>query len=236
MARESDLHEPLVTYLRGQGYTVHAEVRHCDLVARKGDELLVVELKNRLSLALLVQAAERKEYADSVYIAVPVPPGRSAPPNFKGVKRLLRRLEVGCILVDRMKRKTRVRIALHPYPFRERSAPAKRRAIIREIDGRYGEFDLAGQPVTTERITAYKQAAIRIAALLESHAPASPGELRKLGTGEKTQAILSANLYGWFERPRRGQYLLSEAGRAALRRYAELRQALFDGAGEGASS
>ena len=227
MASESDLHGPLATYLKGQGYTVHAEVKHCDLVARKGEELIVVELKQRLSLALIVQAADRKEITDAVYIAVPVPPGRSAPPNFKGIKRLLRRLEIGCILVDRMKTKTRIRITLHPLPFSQPRAPSRRRAILREIDGRYGEFDRAGQPVTEERITAYKQTAIRIAAHLAEAGSASPKTLRRLGTGEKTQAILSANLYGWFERPRRGVYRLSGAGRKALEHYRFVLERIF---------
>jgi hypothetical protein len=229
MARESDLHNPLVTYLRGQGYTVHAEVGHCDLVARRGEELVVVELKQRITVALLVQAAARKEITDSVYIAVPVPPGRSAPPNFKGIRQLLRRLEVGCILVDRMKTKTRVRVALHPYPFRERRAPARRRAILREIDGRYGEFDLAGQPVTSERITAYKQTSLLIAALLDEHGPLAPRQLRELGAGGKTQSILSANLYGWFDHPQRGIYRLSEAGREALHLYRPVVEQIRDG-------
>ncbi|MDZ7794620.1 MAG: hypothetical protein U5P10_13290 [Spirochaetia bacterium] len=73
--KESDLFQPLKAYLEGQGYSVHAEVRNCDIVAQKGDELILVELKSSISLNLLIQAAERKEISDSVYIAVPVPRG-----------------------------------------------------------------------------------------------------------------------------------------------------------------
>jgi hypothetical protein len=231
MGREADLHEPLAVYLQGQGYTVHAEVRNCDLVARKGEELLVVELKQRMSLALLVQATARKEITESVYVAVPVPPGRKTPPNFKGVKQLLRRLEIGCILVDRMKTKTRVRVVLHPLPFHERGKPSRRRAILREIDGRYGEFNRAGEPVTTERITAYKQEALKIAALLEERDILSPRQLRGLGAGGKTQEILSANLYGWFDHPRRGAYRLNCAGREALQHYRRVTDRIFPAAG-----
>ena len=71
--KESQLFPPLKRYLEAQGYTVHGEVKNCDIVARRGEELLVVELKSAISLNLLIQAGERKELSDSVYIAVPVP-------------------------------------------------------------------------------------------------------------------------------------------------------------------
>ena len=53
--KENQLFPPLKTYLEGQGYRVHSEVKNCDLVARKGDEMLIVETKLRLSLQLLLQ-------------------------------------------------------------------------------------------------------------------------------------------------------------------------------------
>ncbi len=218
--KESELFDPIKRYLQGQGYSVHAEVKHCDIVARKHDELVLIELKNSINLNLLVQAAERKELSDSVYIAVPVPVGKQVPPNFKRIKKLLRRLEIGCILVDFLKTKTKVRIELHPLPFTERSAYQRKRAILREIDGRYAEFNKGGEPVAAEKITAYKQEALRIAHYLQQYGSASPAELRQSGTSEKTQTILSKNVYGWFERERRGVYRLHPYGREALAHYA----------------
>ena len=217
--KESDLYRPVQRYLEGQGYSVHGEVKHCDIVARKGDELIIVELKRSITLSLIAQAADRKEISDSVYIAVPVPPGKHTPPGFGRIKRLLRRLEIGCLLVDVMKTKMRIRVALHPYPFAGRGSPSKRRAVIREIDGRFAEFDLGGQPVSEERITAYRQQSLFTAVLLRTYGPSSPAELRKRGAAAKVQSILSANIYGWFDRPRRGVYTLNEAGRTALETY-----------------
>ncbi|MFO7729284.1 MAG: DUF2161 family putative PD-(D/E)XK-type phosphodiesterase [Spirochaetia bacterium] len=218
--KESDLFQPVKAYLQGQGYSVHAEVRNCDIVARKGDELILVELKSSISLNLLIQAAERKEISDSVYIAVPVPRGAKSPPNFKRTKTLLRRLEIGCILVDFMKTKTKLRIELHPVVCKEKRRPSQKRAILREIDGRYAEFNQGGESVAMEKITAYKQEALRIAHFLQHHGPASPAQIRTAGTSEKTQAILLKNVYGWFERQRRGVYQLHPAGSEALTHYA----------------
>ena len=50
----------------------------------------------------------------------------------------------------------------------------------------------------------------------------SPKQLRDLGCHPKTQNILYANHYGWFERVRRGVYRLDGAGLAALGEYGEV--------------
>jgi len=50
----------------------------------------------------------------------------------------------------------------------------------------------------------------------------SPKQLRALGTGVKTQSILSYNVYGWFDRVKRGTYSLNQAGVLALKKYKEV--------------
>ncbi len=225
--KETELYTPIKRYLEGQGYTVYGEVRNCDMVAKKKEELIIIELKSSISLSLLIQAAERKEISDSVYIAVPVPEGKPSPPNFKRVKTLLRRLELGCILVDFLKTKAKIKIELHPVPFNPRAGHKKRRSILREIDGRYGEFNLGGETVCSEKITAYKQESLRIAYSLLQKGPSSPAYLRSIGCSEKTQPILSKNVYGWYERQKRGVYTLHPAGREALSNYKEVLE-LFD--------
>ncbi len=224
--KETDLYPPVRRYLEAQGYSVHSEVAGCDIVARRGDEILVVELKRQISLALLAQAAERKEISYSVYIAVPVPAGKRLPSNFRRTKALLRRLEIGCILIEELKTKRKIHTVLHPLPFTERKSPKRTRAVLREIDGRFAEFDLAGQPAARERISSYKQQAIEIALLLRRFGPLSPKALREHGSAEKTQQILSANVYGWFDRPRRGIYRLDAAGEEALERYPRVIEAI----------
>jgi hypothetical protein len=217
--RETDLYEPLRKYFIGQGYTVHSEVKNCDLVAKKADEVVIVELKTGFSLSLVYQAIRRQEIGDSVYVAVPVPVGKNNPPNLSSMKHLLRRLELGLILVRFMKTKTKVEIALHPREPVRRRARRARAAVIREIDGRYAEFDSAGAPSAGGRMSSYRQESLLIASLLERQGPLSPKTLREKGTSEKTGRILSANIYGWFVRIDRGVYAINDAGREALRNH-----------------
>lgn len=217
--RETELYDPLRRWLEGQGYAVAAEVHHCDIVAYPPSEpetLIVVELKTRMSLDLVAQAALRKELTDTVYVAVPLHGSRARIRNGRALKNLLRRLEIGLIVVRFLRHATRVELVQHPAPFSPRRAHRRRIRIIREIDGRYAEFDLAGQPGGTPRMSAWRQRSLRIAQILQSAGLASPSDLRALGAPPQTQQILSANTYGWFDRVRRGQYRLSPAGEKAL--------------------
>ena len=218
--KEEELYLPLKTYLEKQGYSVCGEVRNCDLTAVKGDEILLIELKTRVTTTLLIQAARRKEICDSVYIAVPIPQGKTSLPNYRGVKTLLRRMEVGLILVRFLKTRTKVEIVLHPESHQKRVRHKKKQAILKEINSRYAEFQNGGIPMDRARMTAYKQEALRIAYFLKETSPLSPAQLREKGSRSgKTQQILSGNVYGWFERIRRGQYQLNEAGHQALEQF-----------------
>lgn len=216
--REQDLFDPVKTYLVGQGYQVNGEVLQCDITARRGSELVVVELKRSVTVSLLVQGIRRQEIADAVYLAVPVSIGRRTIPNYGGVRALLRRLGLGLILVHFLKTKTKIEIALQPGPHEARRRNRRRQIVIREIDGRYAELNVGGSPSTTTRMTAYRQCALLIAYHLSRLETASPAQLRALGTGEKTGGILSQNHYGWFSRVSRGIYRLDPAGHEALRR------------------
>ncbi len=58
--QEIDLYPPLKDYLVHQGYEVKGEVLHCDVIAVRGDEsIVVVELKLSLNLSVLLQAVDR---------------------------------------------------------------------------------------------------------------------------------------------------------------------------------
>lgn len=98
----------------------------------------------------------------------------------------------------------------------------KKQSILQEINGRYAELNTGGSPSKAERVSSYKQAAVKIAYLLEKLKKSSPSELRKMGAGPKTQTILSSNIYGWFERIERGLYKLNKAGKQGYKNYKEL--------------
>ena len=216
--KETELYEPIRRYLTERGYEAEGEVRGCDIVARLGEELVIIELKRSFSVALLAQAVERQEYGDSVYVALPVESATAYPANFRNLRRLLRRLELGLILVRFLKRgEPRVEIAFHPRPYRRTRGHKKRAAVIREVEGRLVDSAVGGSASkNADHLTAYKQAAIHLALLLREGGPASPATLRKLGGAERAQAILNANHYGWFDRVSHGVYALNGHGIDAL--------------------
>jgi hypothetical protein len=222
--QETQLYPPLKSWLEGQGYLVRGEVGRCDIAAEKNGDLIAVELKLRPSMALLAQAVERQEYADSVYVALPATGKRPRPPASRDFRRLLRRLGVGLVLVTFLKNKTRVEILMHPGPGTgtARKRPKKKLTILREISGRDMDLTPGGLAGGKKRVTAYRQRALRLAAWLSVLGEASPGSLAKLGAPEDTGTVLSRNLYGWFERVKRGIYRLHPAGFEALEEVPEL--------------
>ena len=255
--KETDLYPPLKAWLELQGYVVRGEVGRCDLAAARDDELIAVELKVRPSLALLAQAAERQEYADSVYVALPATADRRRPPASRDFRRLLGRLGIGLLLVTFLKTKTKVEVLMHPrqaagegcgpvpidrggdgdgrFAADDRAAflpprrrPKKKAALLREISGRDMDLTPGGLPGGAGRVTAYRQRAVRLAVWLGELGETKPAELVRLGAPADAGVILQKNLYGWFERVRRGVYRLHPSGRTALRDVPEL-EALFRG-------
>lgn len=229
--RETELYEPVVRYLEVQGYSVHGEVGNLDVVARKPDgtdTFVAVELKTRMSLDLLGQAVRRKEVTDSVYVAVPVFGSRGRLRNGRNIRALLRRLEVGLLLVRFLKTGVRVEPILHPVPFSPRRFHRRQAAILREVEGRYIHEDKGGAPATTRKLTAFRQRSLLTAELLQRAGTASPRQLREAGAPQECGRILSQNVYGWFERVSRGVYRLHSAGEEVLQRETSTVEAILD--------
>lgn len=198
---------------------MRSEVRGCDITAVKDDELVVVECKTTLSLKLIYQGVERQESADSVYLAIPVYPDKKIP-HYRHLARLLKRLELGLITVTFLKTKKKVDVLIHPKEWKKRRAKKKRMAIIREMEGRSGNYNTGGS--RSKIMTAYKENALLIAHHLAKGGAQSSPQLKKLGTGDKTYTILYKNFYGWFEKERKGVYNLTSQGHKALDEHKEL--------------
>jgi len=229
--RETDLYGPVRDHLLAQGYTVRAEVRGCDVVAYRSGQLIAVELKRRLSVDLLIQAINRQALTDSVYVAVPAPRGAKRRRRMAGVRRLLRRLGLGLLLVEPQHGGDVVRVVCDPAPPQTQRGSKARLAMLEEMVGRSGGQNLGGS-TRREIVTAYREEALFLAVCLDRHGPLSPAALRALGAGPRTTSILYKNVYGWFTHARRGIYGVSAAGRAALVRHPDLvaeLAALLDG-------
>lgn len=224
--KEEDLYMPVKDYLEGLGYKVNGEVRHCDVTAVKGEELIIVELKKNLSVTLLSQAVDRQRTADLVYIAIPKPKKFAFNSKWRDILHLLKRLELGLILVTVRRGKGIVEVVQDPVPFDRgksiQSNRGRRKLLMKEIEGRHVDLNRGGSR-GKKLVTAYRESSIYIACCLQLQGPLSPKKLRVMGSdAKKTLSILSDNHYGWFQKLSRGIYGLTEAGGKALEEYSEL--------------
>ncbi|MFE8699606.1 DUF2161 domain-containing phosphodiesterase [Cytobacillus sp. FJAT-54145] len=222
---EVDLYKPVRNYFKKQGFEVYAEVNHCDVAAVKEDELVIVELKKNLTVDLLVQATARQRITDLVYIAIPKPKYKLRSKKWMDICHLVRRLELGLILVNLNRKSPTIEVSISPGPFDRKAVmrrnKKKRERILAEIEGRNGDHNVGGS-TKTKIMTAYKENCIQIASLLQKYGPLSPKKLREMGTGEKTLSILHKNYYRWFEKVERGIYKISELGSKEIEEHTEI--------------
>lgn len=211
--KEADLYPLLKGWLEANGYVVHAEVGDCDIAARKGDELVLIEMKRAINLDLLLQVTRRQKTHASVYAAVPAPAVHDK--RWRALQNLLKRLEVGLLLVRLHSAVPRIEVAFHPVKYTVQRSQGETRALLREMAGRSVSLNTGG---TNRRkiVTAYRERAVGVAVGLELLGPAAPKEVRALGATDKAGEILLANHYGWFERLRPGVYGLTAAGVSSL--------------------
>jgi len=200
---EADLYPIIEKYLSAQGYTVKGEVCGCDLVAVKGDSIIVGELKITFNIKLLYQAVRRLMITPQVYAIIFKPKARQKMSYWQMMKSLCRRLNIGLLVVDGEK----ILTIAEPGPFTGKVLPRQKTKILREFHGRRVAKNVGGTTGVKQQ-TAYLESAIHISVLLKKHKELKTTELVKLGTSEKTAKILYHNHYGWFERIERGRYKL----------------------------
>lgn len=221
VAREEELYRPVKAFLERQGYGVKAEVRGCDLVACRGDEPpVIVELKKSFGLALLLQGVDRLTVSEQVYLAFAAPVRAAGwRRDRKSILKLCRRLGLGLLLVH--VGTSLVEPLLDPLPYQPRPNLKRRNLLLKEFAQRVGDPNTGGQ---TRRpiVTAYRQNALRCAALLHRQGP-TKAALVAAATGVPTAAVLLRNdVYGWFQRVERGIYDLAPKGREALVLFADV--------------
>jgi hypothetical protein len=222
---EVDLYEPIKRFLEAQGYEVKGEIGACDIVAVRGNEgPVVVELKEGLNLALLLQAVDRLQASDEVYVAFRIGKGQSATwrTKRKQVTSLLRRLGFGLLTVSSQGQVVPV---LDPAPYQPRANAGRRDRLLKEFAERVGDPEAGGSP-SRKRLTAYRQDALRCARELAAEDGLKLSVIRERADVERAGPILRDNHYGWFERVRTGHYDLSPKGRKALAKWADALESL----------
>lgn len=218
---ETCLYPPIKAFLEGQGYVVKGEVGRCDVVARRGDEPpVIVELKMALTLELVLQGLERLTLSEAVYLAIPAPRDTSLLYD-RRFRKLLRRVGLGVLVVHAAgQAAAKVETILDPLPYRPRADKRRLGRLLGEFERRSGDPNLGGSAHRVKIVTAYRQEALRIATVLAAQGPQSPAQLRTGAEAPKAGGILRDDVYGWFERVKRGIYALTPAGQAALQTFA----------------
>ncbi|MCL2500351.1 MAG: DUF2161 family putative PD-(D/E)XK-type phosphodiesterase [Defluviitaleaceae bacterium] len=207
--KETDLYDPIRRLLTEQGFTVRGEVKGCDIAAVKDEALWIIEMKLTANLKLLFQAVERQTATDWVFVAVPRP-RNTRDRHFTQFSKILKKINIGLITVAL---DGPVRFAeIVSFPSGKDAKKNKKTAQVkREIAGR--TVDTRGG-ATKERVnTAYRERCVKIAAILEVHAPLNaPTLIRVHGCESDTYNILRTNFYGWYEKTGKGMYALSAKG------------------------
>ena len=213
ISSESALYTPIKALFERQGYAVKGEVGAVDVVARRGDEpVVIVELKVRFSLSLFHQAVARLALSDLVYLGVPRPTGRNAKRALRDNHALCRRLGLGLICVDA---RGRAEVLCDPGPYAPRKSKVRQARLLREFDRLRGDPNDGGA-TRHGIVTGYRQDALACALHLAGQGPCK-GSVVAQATGVKAATRLMAdNHYGWFERVSIGIYGLTEAGRRGL--------------------
>lgn len=220
VAREEDLYAPVKAFLEGQGYAVKAEVRGCDLVARRGEDApVIVELKKAFNLALLLQGVDRLALSEQVYLAFAAPAKAATwRRDRRDILKLCRRIGLGLLMVH--PGKNLVEPLLDPLPYQPRPNRKRQALLLKEFVQRVGDPNTGGQ---TRRpiVTAYRQNALRCAALLQGQGPTKASLIASSTGVSVAGTILQRDVYGWFLRVERGIYDLSPKGAEALTLFAD---------------
>ncbi|MBN8941279.1 MAG: hypothetical protein J0H01_17365 [Rhizobiales bacterium] len=212
---ETSLYLPVKRFLETLGFVVKGEVAGCDLVAVKDGEPPVVvigELKLTFNLELVLQGVDRAAVCDEVWLAARMSvrgKGRESDARFRN---LCRRLGFGLLGVSEA---GDVHVLANPEAPGLRKNAKRRSRIVEEHRKRQGD-PAAGGSTRQPIMTAYRQQALCCAAALRE-GPLRPRDVKLLVP--EAPKILQGNVYGWFSRPERGLYGLTDAGREALVRW-----------------
>ena len=212
---ETALYLPVKRFLERLGFTVKGEVGGCDLVGISGDDPPVVvigELKLTFNLELMLQAVDRAGACDEVWLAAKMSARGKGRESDARYRNLCRRLGFGMLGVTGS---GQVEVIVRPVATAPRRDPKKRSRLVTEHTKRKGDPTLGGS-TRSPIMTAYRQQALACASAMAL----GPRKLRELRPDiPDAPKILQHNVYGWFDRAERGVYVLTDAGRAALKRW-----------------
>jgi hypothetical protein len=212
---ETALYHPVKRFLESLGFTVKGEVGGCDLVGLSGGDppiVIIGELKLSFNLELVLQGVDRAAACDEVWLAARLSARGKGRESDARYRNLCRRLGFGMLAVTST---GEVEVIVKPPTTGPRREKKKRSRLVAEHQRRRGDPTVGGS-TRAPIMTAYRQQALACAAALAQ----GPRRVRDLKADiPDAPKILLHNVYGWFDRAERGVYLLTDAGRAALKRW-----------------
>lgn len=213
--KESELYYPLKEFFENKGFKVQGEVKNCDVVAIKEDITVVCEMKTSFNLKLLYQILDRKSITENVYAVIPRPTKGHNTKEFKNIIKLLKALDMGLITVAIDSPIKTVEVIIEPYNGKSYKNSRKVYLLKNEFDKRNINSNIGG--VNKQKIlTAYMEKSIKILCYIGDSECVSLKDIKCICGEEKTSSILQKNVYGWFERVKKGFYKLSKEGREFL--------------------
>ncbi len=222
MPREVDLFSSVRLFFESLGYTGDGEVGSVDGIFVKGGNLIGVEIKDKMSLDLLLQGVKLLGVVDEVYIGIRKPKYRGKQSE---VKALLSRLGIGLMHIG-----LSCEVVLEPNRNPLKLKKHSRSMLLKELNSRYIKGQDGGIS-KGERMTSYRQDCYRIAYIMDKYQVKKLREIKELLKSKdcyegKVSSIMQKNYYGWFERTGRGEYMLSDKFRNEDYKYKSLKDKL----------
>lgn len=137
---------------------------------------------------------------------------------------LCRRLGIGLITVCLDEHL--VKVICEPGVFKSKIIKSRKTKLIEEFEALHGDPNKGGM-ISSGVMTAYRQAALRCAKVLNDNGPLKASQVANKSSYLKARNLMAANYYGWFERISRGVYDISEVGKDALLKHADLLNSMF---------
>lgn len=204
---ETELYAPVKNYFSNMGFKVDAEVRDCDITAKKDNIVVICELKRGFTIELMYQLVEKKKLTPYVYAVIPRPKnmGNRA---FKKKIELLKALDCGLLVV--LNSTKRVDLVLEPRGEDTSAKKYRRRGLEKEISTRKMSLNIGGQS-KRKIVTAHKESLIAALCYIEKF-----GSIKTRDCRENIRNVVKRNHYNYFVRLERGVYTMNESAKTLL--------------------
>ena len=203
--KETQLFFPVKTLFESMGFEVEAEIENIDVIAKKEQRYIAIELKKELNLNVIAQVLKRQVLTDEAYIATFKPTKKvMQSKTYKDKLLILKRLGIGLIIVDNTA--TIIKESEVILPRKNK----KKKMRLMETFEQLNKENIGGSHHMT-RMTLYRKQAMSIAQCIGKTSKKA-AQIKKETNIDKAYSILYNNYYGWFQALGSGMYQLSELG------------------------